>query len=265
MKKIIFGFVLVSIVSSPLTTFAADKQLTLYDKQIATLTKKIEALEKQLEVLLLKRSKREQELDSKGQLSRKAEATARGEILKLRSSDHVRGNPNAPVVIVVYSDFECPFCLAYHATMKRLLEEYDMDGKIAVVYRHFPLEQAHPNAKRIAEASECVAAQTGDKGFWKFVDTVFASRDRNSYTDMKGLDTYAVAAGANKTKFQQCVTSKAKTRIVSESRKEGESLGIAGTPHSFVVKDGEVVAEILGAQPYTDVVKVIDATLSELK
>jgi hypothetical protein len=78
-----------------------------------------------------------------------------GKVPQIRSEDHIRGNKNAKVFLVEYSDFECPFCARFHPTAQQVLDEYGDD--VAWVYSHFPLDQRHPNARPAAEASECVS------------------------------------------------------------------------------------------------------------
>ena len=96
-----------------------------------------------------------------------------GPVRKVDEKDHIRGNPNAPIVIVEYSDLECPFCKSFHETMNKVMANYGNDGKVAWVYRQFPLEQLHPNAPTLAQASECVAELGGNDAFWKFSDKIF--------------------------------------------------------------------------------------------
>lgn len=87
------------------------------------------------------------------------------------ASDHIRGDINADVIIVEYSDLECPFCARFHPIIKDILEQYGT--KVAWVYRHFPLDGIHANARAKAEASECVASLGGNDAFWKYVDATF--------------------------------------------------------------------------------------------
>ncbi len=94
-------------------------------------------------------------------------------VIPVSDSDHVRGNPDADVVIIEYSDFDCPFCTRFHETMKDVVA--DSDGRVAWVYRHFPLEQLHPQAAAVAVASECVADIGGDDAFWQFTDSYYSA------------------------------------------------------------------------------------------
>lgn len=88
------------------------------------------------------------------------------------SDDHFYGNENARIVLVEYSDFECPFCTRFHPTAKKAVDEFA--DSVALVYRHFPLS-FHPNAQQAAEASECVAKEGGNEAFWSYADSLFES------------------------------------------------------------------------------------------
>ncbi|MEX2369159.1 MAG: thioredoxin domain-containing protein [Candidatus Paceibacterota bacterium] len=89
--------------------------------------------------------------------------------------DHIRGNIDAEVVLVEYSDFFCPFCGQFHDTMKQIIDTYEAD-QVAWVYRHFPIPQlqGHEQAPLYAQASECIADLGGNDAFWSFSDSVFA-------------------------------------------------------------------------------------------
>lgn len=89
--------------------------------------------------------------------------------------DHIRGDLDAEVVLVEYSDYFCPFCADFHDTMKQITDTYDA-GKVAWVYRHFPIPQLHPQAPRYAQAAECIADLGGSDAFWSFSDSVFANQ-----------------------------------------------------------------------------------------
>ncbi len=97
-------------------------------------------------------------------------------VTTLLPNDHIVGNPNAPIVIVEYSDSDCPFCQKFHATMHDIKNKYG--DKVAWVYRHYPLDSLHPKARMEAEASECVAKLSDETTFWKYLDAMFTI---NSY------------------------------------------------------------------------------------
>ncbi len=173
------------------------------------------------------------------------------EILKITPDDHVRGNKDAKVVIVEYSDLQCPFCARFHPTMMQLLANYPQE--VAWVYRHFPLDVLHPEARPAAEASECVWEQKGDEGFWQFVDGVFANQSK------MGKELYnelAQTIGVDMKKFEECVKSRKYKDKVEAHFKQGEKLGIGGTPTSFI--NGTILE---GAYPYEEVEKIVKSFL----
>lgn len=90
----------------------------------------------------------------------------------LSEKDHVRGDRNAQVVIIEYSDLQCPFCQRFHGTMNEVMRGYKPE-QVAWVFRHFPLDSIHQNARPLAEASECAYELGGDKKFWEFIDALF--------------------------------------------------------------------------------------------
>ena len=189
---------------------------------------------------------------------------ASGPIRPVDENDHIRGNPNAPIVIVEYSDYECPFCKNFHETMQQVMENYGAAGQVAWVYRQFPIEQLHPSAPRIALASECVAELAGNDGFWKFSDLIFGERGTNEPTNMTKLSDYAVQAGANKAEFDSCLESARTKTAVEEDKKDAANIGAKGTPHSVVII-GEQQGVINGAQPYAVVSQIIETLLAQAK
>lgn len=186
----------------------------------------------------------------------------RQEVVDIRpvdSTDYIRGNPNAPIMIVEYSDYDCPFCKNFHETMKRVMDEFGVNGQVAWVYRQYPIVQLHPNAPRISEAALCVGELAGTDGFWTFSDLVFSEREINAPTNMLRLNEFAVTAGANSAEFDTCLNSGRYKSIVDATLTEGSVAGIEGTPHSVVIA-GNQKAAIGGAQPY-EIVRGIVGTL----
>lgn len=104
-------------------------------------------------------------------LSGKPTIKYEGEVENVNTNDHILGSLDSEVVIIEYSDFECPFCAKFHPTIKRIVEE--SNGKIAWVYRHLPLTQIHQHAMERAIASECVTKIKGNDAFWKYADLLF--------------------------------------------------------------------------------------------
>jgi len=178
--------------------------------------------------------------------------------------DHIRGNPNAPILMIEYSDYDCPFCKNFHETMNRVMDEYGQDGRVAWVYRHFPLEQLHPNAPAIAHASECVAELGGNEAFWTFSDLIFEERGRNEATDLARLPEFAETAGVDPEEFQSCQDSGRYTEEIEADVEEAIAAGGQGTPHT-IVQVGDQRGVINGAQPYSAVKQVIDRLLGQIE
>ncbi len=186
-------------------------------------------------------------------------------IRPIDETDHILGNPNAPIVLVEYSDFDCPFCKKYHEeTIKPIMDEYGATGKVALVYRHFPLQQLHPNAPKLAEASECVAELGGNDAFWKFSDLIFGEREINAQTDMTKLSSYATTAGVDATAFTTCLSEGRYTDKVNADLADGANAGVQGTPHTFVLV-GDQQGTISGAQPYEVVKQLIEGVISQME
>lgn len=188
----------------------------------------------------------------------------KGPVRPVDAKDHIRGNPNAPIVIVEYSDYECPFCKNFHETMNKVMAKYGSDGKVAWVYRNYPIEQLHPSAPRIALAAECVAELAGNDAFWKFSDQIFAERGVNEPTNMSRLTEFATNAGADATKFNACLEDGHTKKFVAEDMVDGMNAGAKGTPYSVVTVGGQQ-GIINGAQPYEYVSSVLDTLVGQLE
>jgi protein-disulfide isomerase len=185
-------------------------------------------------------------------------------VAPVTKEDNIRGNPNAPIMIVEYSDYDCPFCKQFHATMNRIIEKYGASGNVAWVYRHFPLEQLHPNSSKIAAASYCVSEQGGDEAFWKFSDLVFGERDVNAQTDLSKLPSFAESSGVDKGKFELCLNSGKYDARVKSDTEAAFKTGARGTPYS-VILIGNEKGTLNGAQPYEVVEQTIENLLAQLE
>ncbi len=182
-------------------------------------------------------------------------------VVPISADDHILGNPNAEVFVIEYSDLECPFCKQFHTTMQRIIDEYGMTGKVAWVYRNFPLSQLHPNAPRLAEAAECVADLGGNATYWEFLDALFVEAPINTFFDFTRLDATVSSVGVNVSAFNDCYESgKFRTKIEQEFN-DAIAVGGQGTPHNIIVtKDGQEIP-LPGAQPYETVKAAIEAAL----
>jgi len=169
----------------------------------------------------------------------------------LLDDDAVRGDKDAPVTIVEWSDFECPFCARFfEQTLPSIEEEYIKTGKVKLIYRDFPLS-FHTNAQKAAEAAECA----GEQGkYWEMHDLLFAQGVQGG---VAGFKQYAKTLGLNTAKFDTCLDSGAMAGEVQKDMADGAAVGIQGTP-GFIV-NGKLVS---GAQPFAVFKQVIDAELN---
>lgn len=169
--------------------------------------------------------------------------------------DPVLGEKNAPVTMVEFSDFQCPFCGQFEKnTFPGIKKEYIDTGKVKLVYRDFPLTNIHPYAQKAAEASECADEQGK---YWKYHDKLFENQDALTVDDLK---KYADDLNLNNNKFEKCLDSDAMKDEIQKDMSDGESYGVTGTPAFFI---NGVILE--GAQPFENFKKIIDDELSKVK
>ena len=175
------------------------------------------------------------------------------------SEDHIKGNLDAPIKTVEYSDFECPFCKRFHDTMNEVMDKYGDSGEVAWVFRQFPLEQLHPvKAQAVAVASECAAEQGGNDTFWKFTDGYFDVTLTNNRTDIETVIPQLVKeAGLDQTAFQTCFESRKYDDHIAADIANAVETGGRGTPWSVMIGPDGTTYPINGAQPLAAVEQLI--------
>ncbi|MEX0651872.1 MAG: thioredoxin domain-containing protein [Candidatus Paceibacterota bacterium] len=178
------------------------------------------------------------------------------------ADDHILGNPDAKIVIVEYSDFECPFCKEYHAVLHTIIDEYGASGDVAWIYRHFPITQLHSKAAKEAEATECAAELGGNQGFWDYADRLFEVTPSNNGLNLNQLATIASDVGLDPVALQSCVDSGRYTEKVQSQFDEVIAAGGRGTPHN-VIFVGDQQAPIEGSQPIEAMRRVIETLLND--
>lgn len=137
-----------------------------------------------------------------------------------------QGNPEADIVIVEFSDFQCPFCKKEFPIVRKVMLDYKED--ILYVYRHFPLSSAHPDAQKAAEASECAFAQGK---FWEYHDMLFINSEQLEVDALKG---YAERIGLDTNRFNACLDSGEMAGVVAKDIADGKAAGVSGTPTFFI-------------------------------
>lgn len=182
-----------------------------------------------------------------------------GKIKDVSSDERIRGNKNAKVTLVEYSDFECPFCQRFHPITQELLKAYG--DKIRLVFRDYPLP-FHANAQKEAEAGRCIAELGGSDAFWNYADKVFERTASNgtgfALTDLGPL---AKEVGVNQQLFQQCLDTGKYAQAVKDEAADGNAAGVDGTPTSFIIDSEGKTQMLVGAQPVDAFKTVIDEVL----
>jgi protein-disulfide isomerase len=194
---------------------------------------------------------------AQGELKQKQEAEEKNKLeesfnkplaFDLRSDETIRGNKNAPITLVEYSDFECPFCSRSYETVQTLLKKYD--GKIRLIYKHLPLsfhEQAMPTARYY----EAIRMQD-EKLAFKFHDEIFKNQAKLK-NGVAFLNATAKSVGANLDRLKKDLNSEAITKRIEADMKEANSLGMQGTP-GFLLNG----IPVRGAYPTEYFVSLVD-------
>ena len=178
--------------------------------------------------------------------------------------DPMKGNPDAPITIVEFSDFQCPFCAKFHeTTLPQLEQNYIQTGKVNFVYRDFPIQGIHPNAAPAALASECA----DDQGkFWEMHDMIFEGqqvwKDLPISQSVALYKQYASELGLDSSEFDSCLDSGKHLEEIQNDLNDGRMYGVSGTPGFFVGNEDIGFTPISGAQPYSTFQRVIDGQLN---
>ena len=167
-------------------------------------------------------------------------------VAPVTTTDHIFGNPNAPIKLVEYSDPSCPYCKIFNPTMEDIISTYGVSGQVAWIYRHYPLDKAdangnvlHPNAGHEAQALECVASLGGNSKFWAFEKHLYETTpsDKGLSLDQKKLPTLAKDVGVDPVSFNDCLASGKFKSVVDANFLDGVNAGVNGTPTTFIMLD----------------------------
>jgi len=228
-------------------------------QELSAITADLQRIAASLETL---RTQQGQVLRLLSQRAAQAGAAVSGPVSTRVANSPMLGRVDAPVTIVEFSDYQCPFCQRFFSTtFPAIKKDYIDTGKVRYVFRDFPLDQLHPYARKAAEAAHCA----GEQGkYWKMHDVLF----RNSRALAPAqLAEHARTVGMDGAKFDRCLSSGRHASRVERGLADGAAAGVHGTP-GFVVgktKAGEVVegTPIRGAQPVESFRRIIDHVLAE--
>jgi protein-disulfide isomerase len=177
--------------------------------------------------------------------------------------DPVKGDPDAPITIIEFSDFQCPFCLRwYDQTLSDLEENYIDTGKAKLVFRDLPLDSLHANARPVHIAAECADEQDQ---FWDYHDVLFETQsqwNRLSSDDLSAkLIEFADTLELNTASFESCLSSQEVADEVNADLLDARKLGATGTPTFFIGNEKDGFVKLVGAQPYASFENMIDSQL----
>ena len=183
--------------------------------------------------------------------------------------DAILGDVNAPVTIVEFSDYDCPWCRTFHQTiLPELKKEFIDTGKVRFVYRDMPIKQLHPLAMEKSLAANCARDQGGDQSYYNYHDEIFARTTAKEDTLVKDeLKQIAADLGYNTGQFNECLDTAKYNNEVNTDMADAIKIEAFGTP-SFVVgasnSDGSVEGELIeGAMPYAQFRLIIEGILNK--
>jgi protein-disulfide isomerase len=175
-----------------------------------------------------------------------------------------KGNPDALVALIEFSDYECPFCIRhFRETMPLIEKNYIATGKILYSFRDYPIDQLHPQAIKAHEAAQCGAEQ--DK-YWPMHTTLFGVASQHM---PEGLEATAAKAGLDMAKFRECISSGRTTPGIRKTAELATSFGAAGTPAFFIgvidkaTNSVKVIRSLSGALPFAQFAQAIETALAQ--
>ncbi|HEY4680259.1 MAG TPA: DsbA family protein [Nitrosarchaeum sp.] len=249
-KKSMFSALVISvIVVSMIAVFFAGSYISLKSDQIT---------KSELDETIAK-------LESKILKSQQADEQAKVQSISVSTDDDpVRGNQDAPITIVEFSDFQCPFCARFQIqTLPLILEQYVETGKVKFVYRDFPIQNSHPNAMPAAAASECAHEQNK---YWEYHDILFENQGVWNKVEVTSAITvfkeFAAELDLNQDQFNNCLDSGKYIEEINNDLKDGRNYGITGTPGFFIGNEETGFVKLNGAQPFEAFKSIIDSQLN---
>ncbi len=186
---------------------------------------------------------------------------------ELKQEEFMIGNKNRKVVLVEYSDLECPFCKKFHVeTMENIYNKYK--DSVGIAYRHFPLS-IHKKAPKEAEATLCARAIAGNDVYKKYITKIFETTAGNDSLELSSLSDITKELGVDQNKWNDCMASSTYATAVQEDLSDGLEVGVQGTPNTFVLinegREYKILTVINGARDEKYVSNIIDQALKMAK
>ncbi|MDR3546747.1 MAG: thioredoxin domain-containing protein [Candidatus Pacebacteria bacterium] len=203
-------------------------------------------------------------------LNHHATTSSVGNVAAMRpvsSTDHIIGNPAAPVVFVEYADVDSEYAKDFEQVMEQVMQTYGSGGQVAWVYRAFPLIGVDEYSEEHAEAAECVAAgagaQNSSAAFFKFIDALQAAAPGENDFNPRGYDDVISQLGYSVTDFNTCLADGTYKSRVMADYENALAIGADGSPYTVLIVKGQSAKVISGAVPYSTLKQVIDSAISD--
>ena len=178
-------------------------------------------------------------------------------------NDPIIGNPDAPITIIEFSDFQCPFCARFHIqTLPTIMEEYIEKGDVKLVFRDFPLQNIHPNAVPASVAAECA----NEQGKFKEMHDILFER-QNEWSNLETVyvidlfNQYSKQINLEQEQFTSCLSTGKYVKEIQNDLNDGRTYGVTGTPGFFIGNEQIGFVELKGSQPFESFKKIIDSQL----
>jgi protein-disulfide isomerase len=188
-------------------------------------------------------------------------------VLPISSTDHLMGNPTAPVVIIEYADMDSEYSKQFQLVMEQVMQTYGPSGNVAWVYRQFPLIGEDALAEEDAEASECVAAEGGANGsidFFKFIDDLQTTAPGDAEFNPAGYDAIVTSLGLSSDTFDACLKARTYEKQVGVEYENALAIGATGAPFNVLLVKGQTPTVISGGLPYSAMKSVIDQSIAKV-
>lgn len=177
--------------------------------------------------------------------------------------DHIVGNPAAPVAIIEYADIDSTYTKQFQPTMEQLMAEYAAGGKVAWVFREFPLTMVHANSASDALAAECVASLSSSATFFQFIDAIQAAAPGSEEFNPAGYGAILNQLGVDQGKFVSCMTNGTYEKRIASDYDNALASGATGSPYVILIVHGQKPTAISGAVPYASLKKIVDGAIAK--
>lgn len=180
------------------------------------------------------------------------------------SSDHILGNPAAPVVIIEYADMDSGYSKDFQKTLEQVIKDYADDGTVAWVYRHFPLVGQDPYSEQHAEAAECAATQGTNttNTFFAFIDALQAATPGDGQFNPQDYPALISSLNLSYDTFNSCLQAHTYQKKIAAQYQNAMAIGATGSPYSVILVRGQKPVVVAGAVPYAALKKIMDKSIS---